>query len=71
MVRSRRLRSAFVVASVAMTALAGGCAMNSVANGKIRDNTPFTVKTVNGKPAQTVDGSPMRSEEHTSELQSH
>ena len=23
-------------------ALAGGCAMNSVANGKIRDNTPFT-----------------------------
>jgi hypothetical protein len=24
------------------------------------DNTPFTVKTVNGKPAQTVDGSPMK-----------
>ena len=35
MVRSRRLRSAFVVASVAMTAFSGGCAVVAVTDAAV------------------------------------
>lgn len=36
------LRGAWELTREPQLCLAGGCAMNSVANGKIRDNTPFT-----------------------------